>query len=87
VPYCIRVWSLKVRFMSIGIAIGIAILLNQEYRRRYIDIADTFMRKYRYRYRQYFFRLYRYRLSAILLLSIVNNPDLGASSQNQQDVK
>jgi hypothetical protein len=31
-----------------------------------IGIADTFMRKYRYRYRRYFFRLYRYRLSAIL---------------------
>jgi hypothetical protein len=27
VPYCIRIGSLKVRFMSIGIAIGIAILL------------------------------------------------------------
>jgi hypothetical protein len=69
VPYCSRDGSLKVRFMSIGIAI----LLNQEYR---------------YRYRRYFyaeislsvsailFRLYRYRLSAILLLSIVNNSEL-----------
>jgi hypothetical protein len=31
VPYCSRVGSLKVRFVSIGIAI----LLNQEYRYRY----------------------------------------------------
>jgi hypothetical protein len=31
-----------------------------------IGIADTFMRKYRYRYRRYFFRQYRYRISAIL---------------------
>jgi hypothetical protein len=37
-----------------------------------IGIADTFMRKYRYRYRRYFFRLYRYRLSAILWSIVVD---------------
>jgi hypothetical protein len=45
--------------MSMGIAIGIAILLNQEYR---------------YRYRRYFYAEISLSVSAILLLSIFNNP-------------
>jgi hypothetical protein len=55
VPYCIRVWSLKVRFMSIGIAIGIAILLNQEYR---------------YRYRRYFYAEISLSVSGILFSAV-----------------
>jgi hypothetical protein len=47
--------------MSIGIAIGIAILLNQEYR---------------YRYHRYFFEEMSISVSAILILSIDNNPDV-----------
>ena len=49
---------------------------NYQYRYRSIGIdVNTFSVRYLYRYRRYFYSQYRYRISAILLKSIVNNPD------------